>query len=501
MAPTDREVPEKVSAVGVSGARSPWRLFGRVAALLALIVGAAALFRELTAPPEGPAPPSSSAQAAADAGPTCVELAPGKSYRIGPEAPPKPGVRPDAPDADPSAEVDRDDLLSPFAIVLGRATAHPNGFAVGVQGEAEGGTLASLVLVGPDGSSGSVVALSRSRGDLDPPVVAAAGAGFVVALIEPNAAGRAVRLARVDDGKVTWGAELQEGRDESLALDVSVVDGRGAVAWDALDADRSYVAVAGFSSDAVGAASAPLRVTGKDVDAEAPRLAARAGGFYLVYLAHGLEKRRESARPREPGTAAPEASAAPPREGKGRAEGDVDETRGGESVTATWLEVVLLDGSATPTGDALRVTPEEGHVVSFDVAPAPDGGLLVAYREEDSPTGAGGGAVRMLRVAPGGGVAESHAGADDAPSDGAPTLLPGWVAVPTLRGADLLARLGPTGMPKETIDVERSLGRGEPIAARGDTLLLAEPEGKAMRVRVVTCGERRAGAPSASAAP
>jgi hypothetical protein len=456
---------------------------------LCLVVGGALVYRS-SSKPDDTVPTASASVNPAGAG-RCHEAAPGKSYVVGPPSPSK------ASSASADDAADRDELLSPFAIVLGRAIAWDGGYAVGAQGEGEGGTLSSLVLVGPDGATGTPIRLSRSRGDLDPPVVAAAGSGFVVALIEPNAGGRAVRLARVDGEKVVWGAELRESNDESLALDVAVTGERGLVAWDALEDDRSYVSVAGFTAANVSDATEARRITPKTTDAEAPRIVSRPGGFYVVYLVRGQERAREVARPSEaaPGVDKPKKKDKP--RGDARAPGEVDETRGGEAVTTAWLEVVLVDASGAPSGDPLRVTPDDGHVISFDAAPAADGGLVVAYRDEDSPTGAGGGMVTMIRIAAGGGVAGSHQSDEGTPSDGAPTLLPGWVAIPTLRGADLLARLGDDGLPRETLLADPSLGRGEPIAARGEQLLVAEPEGKAMRLRVLSCGERPASPPTA----
>lgn len=453
---------------------------------LSFVIGAALLYRKFSAP-DAVAPAASASAAATDRAPRCVEVAPGKTASIGEAA--SQGAAAGTDDGEPA---DRDDMLSPFAVVLGRAVSFDGGYAVGVQGEGEGGTLSTLVVVAADGGTATPIKLSRSRGDLDPPVVATAGKAFVVALIEPNAGGRAVRLARVEGETVSWGAELRESNDESLALDVAVSGERGLVTWDALDEDKSYVAVSGFSASAVGDATEPRRLTAKGVDADAPRVVARPGGFYVVYQVRGLEKDRHAARPAP--AIQPEPSAAetkPKKKPKTKRDpGDVDETLGGESVAFTWLEVMLLDASGAPAGDAVRITSDNGHVISYDVAAASDGGLVVAFRDEDSPTGAGGGQVKALRIAPGGGVAESYLSQEETPSDGAPTLLGGWMAIPTLRGADLLGRLGEGGIPKEPVEVEPSLGRGEPIAARGDELLLAEPAGKAMRLKVVKCGER-----------
>ena len=57
--------------------------------------------------------------------------------------------------------------------------------------------------------------LARSRGDMNAPVVAGLGGAVLAALLEPDASGRAIKLAKVEGEHVTWGPELSEGRDES----------------------------------------------------------------------------------------------------------------------------------------------------------------------------------------------------------------------------------------------------------------------------------------------
>ncbi|HTJ80596.1 MAG TPA: hypothetical protein VL400_02700 [Polyangiaceae bacterium] len=479
--------------------------FAAIAGLVVLVGGAFA-YRAWSPPEELPAPSASASDGAA-APPTpkrCVEVAPSTSYVVGPA----PAARHEDDDA-----LDRDDLLSPFAVILGRAAAIDGGYALGVLGDGEGGSLATVVTVDADAKTGKTVRLSRSRGDLDPPVVSAipgAPGDVLVAFLEPDASGRSVRVARVHDGNVTLGADIHEGRDESLAIDVAASQKRGLVAWDGEEHDDTFVAVAGFPLDAVGKPSDSGRITKNGVDAGSPRLVPRDGGFYVVYQVLGKASRREAASDRdEPASsAAPFASSGPapaatPKTASKKPKSDdsdeVDESRG-EPVQKIWLEAMLLDESGAPSGEPLGITPTDGHVVSFDVAPGPEGSLVVAWRDDDSPTGAGGGPVRVVKVSPSG-VGTPYVGPDDAPADGAPTLLPGWLGMPTLQGPDLLARLGNDGLPAEKLEVETSLGRGEPIAAIADRLLLAEPEGKAMRLRVVACGDRPAPLPEPSAEP
>jgi len=461
---------------------------------LVLLVGGALAYRAWS-PPEDVAAPSASAVDSAALPPVpkrCVEVAPNTSYVVGPA----PATR-HAEDDD----LDRDDLLSPFAVILGRATAIEGGYALGVLGDGEGGSLATVVIVDADAKTGRAVKLSRSRGDLDPPVVSSipsAPGDVLVAFLEPDASGRSLRVARVHGDDVTLGADIHEGKDESLAIDVTVSGNHGLVTWDAEDHDDSFVAVSGFALDAIGKPTEPRRLTKKGVDANAPRLVTRPGGFFVVYQVSGKVSRREGVKAPAGDAAGSEPAAsgvpvAPSVKDKPAKNGDdeIDESRG-EPVTKTWLAVQLLDESGAPAGEAIDVTPTDGSVVSFDVSPGPDGSLLVAWRDDDSPTGGGGGPVRMVRVLASG-PGSPYVGPDDAPADGAPTLLPGWLGMPTLSGPDLLAKLGSEGLPSEKLDVEASLGRGEPIAATADRLLLAEPEGKSMRLRVVACGDRPPG--------
>ncbi len=463
------------------------------------VLGAAALYRCSAGPEQATVAPSASTSATLVASGRCKPVIDAPMFSIGAPSP-KPGAEPVAPDLDTEVEPDRDDLLAPFAVVIGRATPTPTGFAFGALGESEGGSAAFLVTLGADGTGGAAKKIFRSRADLDPPVVAAApgDGGLFVAALEPNASGRAIRLVRFSGDDVTWGAEIDEGRDESLAIDLAVTERRGVVVWDAADDDRSIVHVAGFTLDKVGEVVSRRPATAKELDADSPRVVAAERGFYLAYLVHGAQSRRELVGRRTPDGGdkpAPTATSSAPKPKKKPKKQDepepeeVDESRGGEAISASWIEVVPLDETGAQSSEALRVTPEGVTVIAFDMAPGPDGSLVVVYRDDDAPTGGGGGIVRMVNLRAGG-LGASYESEDPLPSDGVPSVLGGWLAVPTLAGPDLLARLGKDGLPAELLSREPSLGRGEPIAATGSRLLLAEPQGAAMGFRVVECSEQ-----------
>lgn len=454
-----------------------------------------------------PAPPqdaSASASSSSDvplAPPRCVRVDTGSGFVIGTrkgDARDGP-AEPQAPEVE-TAQPDRDDLLAPFAVIVGRAGVTKSGYALGVLGDSEAGSEAFLVTMGADGQAGTSLKLLRSRPDLDPPVVAARedSDDVYVATLEPNASSRAIRMARVRGGQIEWGAEIPEDNDGSLAIDMAITSRRGVVAWDTMDDDeKGYVHVASFALDSFGTITSTRVATTKALDADTPRVVATDKGFYLAYLVHGEQLNRErvaksdeQGEPPRPTSASASPKSTKPKkkpQATDRAPGDVDESRGGESISISWIEVVPLDETGAQSGEPLRATPEGVTVQSFDMA-ASDGALIIAYRDDDSPTGGGGGLIRMVSLRPGG-LGASYESPDPLPSDGIPTVLPGWIAIPVLAGPDYIGRLGRDGMPSEPLTREVSLGIGEPIAARGTRLLVTEPEGAAMRFRVVECGD------------
>ncbi len=416
--------------------------------------------------------------------------APTRAPRDGSDLPPGiPGL--DAPQAEPDEET------SPFAVVLGRGVTTTTGFALGALRDGEGGTIATVVTLGADGRGGRVVRLARSRGDVEAPTVAAGPDGtLLVALLEPNAGGRALRLAQVKGEQVTWGAELSQSRDESLAIDLATSGDRALVAWDEADADASRVWIASFATKDVATTTQPRAVTGKKTDADAPRLVPRPGGFWLAYVARGELAKR----------------AARPKEAVDHVDDDeIDEESGGERIETSWIEVMPLDELGAATGAAARISPREGTVLGFDIARGADGGAVVAWRDDASPTGGGGGTVHLVYVGPGG-ASEPRPLADDEVDDGVPDLLGfstpseglsggGWLAVASRKGPHAVGRIDERGGILGGVTPEPSLARSEPIAAAGSRLLLAVPEGRAVRLRVVACEDAAAPPPVDPAAP
>ena len=455
--------------------------------LIAIIVVGLRLFRGEAAPP----PPemvvedaptesaSASASVAPPRAPRCIEGA-GEGFVIG--EPPK--TRPEAADAGDDGPEDDN---SPFAIEIGSGTTYDKGFALGALRDSEGGTQAMLATVDVDGKNGKLVKLARARSDLDPPVVTGAGASVLVAMLEPNAGGRAVKIAKVTGDDVAWGPEFAEGKDE--------VDGprsrrerraRRAVTWDDLTEGGKVSAVflASFDVANLGGVTAPRVVSSTKIDADSPRLVARPGGFWLGWLARGdaePPKKPKGKDKDKPKDKAKEKAAAD----ENSEEVDTD-TPAGEEIKHGWVEVVPLDESGAPRAAPRADTPKRGHVQAFDMKIGAGDAALVAYRDDDTPTGSSGGRLGAVLVKPDGAV-EPHPYKDEVSALGAPTILPGWLALSGLNGRTYLAALAPNGALLEPLEIEPVFGNGQPRAAKDGTILVARPVGKSMRLAPLKC--------------
>jgi hypothetical protein len=325
--------------------------------------------------------------------------------------------------------------------------------------------VAEVALLDARGRKRDLVELGRSRGDMDPPLVRARAGGWAASMLEPNAGGLALRLAGWSGGKLTWGAEIDQGQDESLAHDMAFQKDVGVVVWDDVteDGKRGLVRLARVDAATLTLRGDAVEASGEGIDAELPRVTARPGGFWLAYAA-----RKRASKERGPS--------------------DTSEADrfSAERIDESWVQLVALDAAGEIMGDAQLVTPRDGHVLAFDLEVAGDGGALIAWRDDDTPTGAQGGRVTVARMSPSGSsqkqlVAESGVGS------GVPVLLPGWIAVGDAEGGTLLAPLAADGAIEGELRAEPLLGHGQVLAARDDQLLVARPRGTAVELVVARC--------------
>jgi len=314
-------------------------------ALLSLTLGLAMTACKKT-PPAPPAPESLDEPAASAAAPAheepprCVPISSDAPFVLGPNDTGRPT----------SAEggTGLDDTL-PFAAEVGDGVAWSGGFAVGAIHEGEQSLAMSVVTLGADGRGAKVISLGTAHGDVEPPRLATRGALLVVGVLQPEPNGRSLRLAKIEDGNVTWGATVHERSGESQAFDIALGEKKGIVVWDEDGPTSGVIQVSTFDASTATNATPPRAISPASVDAESPRLVVRPGGYWLAYIARS-----------------------------GGGDVDTDARYIAEEIGFRWIEVVPLDANGSPIGSSRSITAKDGHVMVFDIAAAPDGaGLLV----------------------------------------------------------------------------------------------------------------------------
>lgn len=363
-----------------------------------------------------------------------------------------------------------DDEVLPFASEVGQGAAYEGGYAVGVLHPQGGGTSNAVVVVAADGAASRVVELGRSHGDADPPQVFSRGGTLGAAVLEPTGASRTLRIARIDGDAVHWAMEMQQGVDESLAFDISLGKEHGVAVWDDVPKDRevSGVFVSSFQADTFGSPTPARVVTLPGVDADSPRIVARPGGFWLFWVVRRPQEAEYDARYRA------------------------------EDIAFRWIEVVPLDEAGVLAGTPRRIGLDTGHVLAYDVISTSDGGALVAWRDDDTPSGSIGGQLMVARVRQGG--IDGPDPVEDARTGvGAPRLLRGWLSIADATGPTRIAPMGEDGKLGDELRAEGLLGMGEPLANQGDKLLVARPSGLAVRIFLVKCWSEKMDAGSADA--
>lgn len=346
----------------------------------------------------------------------------------------------------------------PFAAGVGQGVAFEDGFLVGASFQRAKETVLGVVFMGNDGKSAHVVELGNARGDALAPRVAARGKDRVVAVVEPSKEGRAIRLARVEGKSVQFGATLHEKRGESLALDLALGSERGLLAWDEDGDHGGRILVSSFDPSTASSASPPRAVTSPTTDAESPQLIPRPGGFYLAYIA----RKGDDAQPKE----------------------DRYVT---EAVGFRAIELLLLDEKGTPEGPALAVTPPSGHVVAFDLLAKDDGAIAFVWREDDGPSGSGGGKV-MHALVTGEGVGEAVVVEEERVGGGVPSMKGRWLTITDTADTTRLAPLSPSFTLLGPLEAEVAIENGAVLAAKDDVLLIGKPRGRAIRLSAVRCG-------------
>src|ERR1041385_1194510 len=194
-----------------------------------------------------------------------------------------------APAPAASAEEGDDGIGLPFSPEVGGAAPFETGFAVGVLEPSKEGTNAALWLLSADRPA-KKIDLGKVHGDVLAPRIVARPDGVLAVVPDGAPNGSILRFAKIDDpaggARVTWGADLPQGNDESDAFSVELGEKALAVAWDEWDSRdaHSVVKVATFATGDVAKAPPSVVVSAAHEDAEAPALVPRAGGFWIAWI-------------------------------------------------------------------------------------------------------------------------------------------------------------------------------------------------------------------------
>ncbi|MBX3182301.1 MAG: hypothetical protein KIT72_09395 [Polyangiaceae bacterium] len=408
------------------------------------------------------------------AAPRCVEPSRGAAFLIG----------------QPSPEVDAGEqaLDLPFAIEVGRAAPHGEGFVVTALRSVAGQTRAVLASVTADAAGGRLIELGRVHGDVDPPRLSARDGRLVVGVVDHDATSTIVRLASVSqlvaEPQITWGALPRIGNDESQAFDLGLGATRGVLVWDEFRKEDGHGTLWSltFGLDDPGSVTPARLVSVKGADTEAPRLISRDGGYWLAYVAHARGERRQGGKPSP----------------------DID-LESLVELGERWVELMRLDESGVRVGEPLRVS-RGGHALVFDLAPGPDGSAWIAWREDATSPGVERRAIWLASVDAAGQI-QQRVIEDDRVGAGVPRLLPaasagraGWLALATVGDRTSFAALGADLSLGEPLLPDPLVGAGEILAARGDRLLIASPRGLSAELGARDCKPAAAAAPLAPSA-
>lgn len=370
----------------------------------------------------------------------------------------------------------------PFAVELGGAAVLASGFAVAALRHDANQTEAVVALLDREAARGRVVSLGRVFGSAEPPKVVAHGDRVVVAVVDADASGPTLRLASFDaatpEASLAWGADVQQGRDESAAfsLALSASGTSGLLVWDDYDARhrRSVVRVARFTTENWGQALAPRILSPTNEDAEAPLIVPRKGGYWAAWLA--------------PSTRTQETSATR------TVQEDEDEELTLVEGAPSRLQVAVLDESGALLGEPHSITPPTSQVVAFDLTASGDGAsALLAWRDEQRAPGGQRAALRVASVSLDGAVQQHDVDAT-ALGAGMPTLLVDdsgggaafvWLAAMGTEAEHYLGLVDAKGV--ESFYVEPALATKQALVAGHAGLLFAQPRGQDLVVGKVRC--------------
>lgn len=338
--------------------------------------------------------------------------------------------------------------------------------------------VAVLARVGVNDPAVEVLELGNVQGNVAPARVVADGRDLVVALQRAVVGGHALRLARLPGGDLSsplqWTEPVSQGLDESNAFDLGARGGQALVVWDdwVTAANHGRVVAASITFEPVQRRVGEVRtLSGPGVDAEAPRVAARPGGYWLAWLVNS--DARGAGRVYDPG-------------------GRDDDLAAPAASGARWLEVLPLDAEGRPEAEPRRLTPIAERVVGFDLTAGDAGNAWLAWRQDAASPAAAGGRILLAELRTDGTEAIVTVREDDVGA-GEPTFLPGaglaaaWLTFPDAQDRTLLLRLTAPLALSPPLRLGPELTQAAALAAVGERILFAQPRGRAIELFAAAC--------------
>jgi hypothetical protein len=371
------------------------------------------------------------------------------------------------------------DLELPFASEPGMALAlGADFFATGLRHESRG-AVALVGRLGADGSVPRLVELGRVRGDVLPPRLASDGTDLWVVLQEGTPSGRELRVSRLAGANLdvapSWRPGPAQTSAESSAFDVAARAGSALLVyddWAAVDNHGQIFAAVVRSEDSPEARIEGHPVSAALVDAEAPRVTVRPGGYWLAWLVNA--RSAGTGRVYDPGDEVKE------------------NARAGSAYGSRWLSIVALDTSGKAIGEVRRLTGRQERVVGYDLTAGPSGSAWLTWRQDAPTPGSSGGRIFTAEVRSDGSkdvlpVREDDVGAGEptwlfAGSDAAP-----WLTFPDARDRTVLLRAVAPGRLGTPLHPGPELEGAGALAAAGERVLFAVPHGRAIELVPATC--------------
>jgi len=371
---------------------------------------------------------------------------------------------------------DDDEVPDPYAVELGPARADAEGFTLSALRSVKRQTHALIAVVDSDAASGKVIDLGVVHGDPDPPLFASHGKDLLLVVPDTDAGGGMLRVGVLRDpraaAQVSWGQEITGvRRDSTFALEASGERALLAYAAEAAGKIRVFGVLLEPNNPKQKLTPEPLSAPGADVDS--PRLALRAGGYWLA-VARSLDapKSKPKSQPSDAGS-------------------EVIEGESLLDIGTRRIEVLKLDAQGKAISSPLVVTAPGARPISFELAAAADGSAYVGFRGDDTTPGAAGGALQLVHVKLDGSFQKLEL-SGESNGTGTPSFLSDgsaegklWLTAAGENGATFFGRVA----DHSALSGDSVVRGGDLIAARDGKLLLARSRGTAAELSLLTCGD------------